>query len=122
LVVRLFLASSRRSGFRRRVSDVVGPPRWHGREFGVTKRLVIRLDEAEVKRQFPLADLVPDWFFRINEISNGGYKAEGTDLWGRQVSRSGSDPDVLLVECAKDAQRIIARLNERGGGRQPNRI
>ena len=80
----------------------------------MAKRLVARLDEAEVKRQFPLADLVPDWFFRVKEISNGGYKAEGTDLWGRQVSRSGSDPDVLLAECAKDAERIAAQLNERG--------
>ena len=80
----------------------------------MTKRSVTRLGEEEVERQFPLAELVPGWFFRVTEISNNGYKAEGTDLWGRQVSRSGSDPDVLLAECAKDAERIIASLNERG--------
>ena len=92
----------------------VGVQCLHDREIRVTKRLVNRLDEAETKRQFPLADLVPGWFFRVNEISNGGYKAGGADLWGRKVSRSGSDLDVLLAECAKDAERIIAQLNERG--------
>ncbi len=77
------------------------------------KRLVERLKEADVKSRFPLVDLVPEWFFRVREISNGGYRVEGTDLWGRQVSRSGSDPDALLTACAQDAERIIARLNER---------
>jgi hypothetical protein len=80
----------------------------------VTKRLVTRLDEAEVERQFPLADLVPGWFFRVTEVCNNGYKAEGIDLWGRQVSRSGSDPDFLLAQCAKDAEHVVAQLNERG--------
>ena len=76
------------------------------------KRLVERLKEAEVKNQVPLIDFVPGWFFRVREISNGGYKAEGTDLWGRQVSRSGGDPDALLAACAQDAERIVDQLNE----------
>jgi hypothetical protein len=72
----------------------------------MTDRHIKRKDAADVQDEFPIAGLVEGWFFRQREISNGGYVVEGTDLWGRTVSRQGGDPDALLSECAADAREI----------------
>ena len=69
-------------------------------------RPVRRKDLAAVRAEFPIAGVVDGWFFRSKEVSPGAYVVEGTDLWGRTVSRSGIDPDSLLAECAADARRI----------------
>ena len=77
------------------------------------KHRVTKLDEAAVRREFPLVGFVQGWFFRVKEESPGHYHAEGSDLWGRQVSRHGSDPDVALDGCYADARHIVAQV--RGG-------
>lgn len=59
---------------------------------------------------FPLADLLDGWFFRVTETSAGAYLAEGSDVWGRLVSRRGSDPDAILAECVRDAAAIAESL------------
>ena len=65
-------------------------------------------NKEQLKAKYPIADLVTGWFFRVEEISNGAYQAEGTDLNGRTVSCEGSDPDLLLQKCAQDAKEIKA--------------
>ena len=69
-------------------------------------RTVRRKDPAEVQNAFPIAGVVEGWFFRQTEVSPGAYLVEGTDLWGRMVSRLGGNPDELLSLCAADAKSV----------------
>ena len=75
-------------------------------------RSVRQKDPGEVQEMFPITGVVDGWFFRQSEVSAGAYVVEGTDLWGRMVSRAGGDPDELLTLCAADAKRI----NDEGRG------
>ena len=75
------------------------------------KQRIEKRSESEIRQDFPIAGGTPGWFFRIQEVSAGVYRAEGSDLWGRMVSRSGLDPDLLLVECERDARRIQDELS-----------
>jgi hypothetical protein len=63
---------------------------------------------------YPIKDLVDGWFFRIQEVSNGVYEVEGIDVWGRKVSRTGTESEIdeLLKACAVDAKQIQASLNK----------
>lgn len=74
---------------------------------------IVKMSEDEVKREYPISGLVAGWYFRQVEISNGGWEVSGTDLWGRQVSKQGSDPDILLQECVKFAQQINASVQDK---------
>jgi len=76
------------------------------------KQAVDKLSELVVRRDFPIADRVAGWFFRIHEVSAGAYRVDGTDLWGRTVSRTGTDPDALIIACEKDAKGIEAQVHE----------
>ena len=57
-------------------------------------------------RDFPIANKLEGWYFRIQERSAGVYIAEGKDLFGRQVSREGTDPDRTLAMCINDAKQM----------------
>ena len=48
---------------------------------------------------YPIRDLVDGWFLRVDEVSQGFYKVEGIDRWGRKVSRMGVDTEQLLCLC-----------------------
>lgn len=50
------------------------------------KRAVRKKTEAEVMAEYPMAGLLPGWYFRVRETSNQAWLAEGTDLWGHEVS------------------------------------
>ena len=76
----------------------------------MTKRPIRKLDAAEVKADFPIEGRAAGWYFRQQETSPGAYLVEGTDLFGRRVSRQGDDPEQLLKECAEDAARINKQL------------
>ena len=65
------------------------------------KKPISRRSDEEL-RAYPLTNIVDGWFFKINEISQGYYRVEGIDRWGRIVSRDGIDPDELLDACKKD--------------------
>jgi hypothetical protein len=78
------------------------------------KKSVEKLAEAAVRREFPIADLVPGWFFRSYEQSAGTYRVEGTDLWGRQVANIGTDEADLLKSCAAAAAEINRQLAAKG--------
>ena len=74
------------------------------------KKFVSKLDEAAVRREFPIADVVDGRFFRCREVSAGVYKTEGTDLWGRRVGTEGTNPEELLRDCAESARRIVQHV------------
>ena len=74
-------------------------------------RSLKRKDPIEVQEAFPITGVVEGWFFRQTEVSPYAYVVEGTDLWGRTVSRAGSDPDELLALCAADARQINDEAN-----------
>ena len=76
----------------------------------MTSQHIRRKAASAVRAEFPIADVMEGWFFRQREFSNWGYVVEGTDLWGRTVSRQGGDPDALLSECVADAQEIEAAI------------
>ena len=52
-------------------------------------------------------ELVEGWSFRIEEISSNVYKVDGIDKEGHRVSGYDIDPEKVLTQCVKDAQRII---------------
>jgi hypothetical protein len=74
-------------------------------------RVIEKLDEASVRREFPMAGLVDGWFFRCREVSAGVFQVEGTDLWGRRVGADGTDEERLLRECAESARSIQHRVD-----------
>lgn len=67
------------------------------------KQPVKKLSADEIQKSFPISDRLSDWFFRVRENSAGCCLAEGTDLWGRQVSHQGTDLDEVLRRCVEDA-------------------
>jgi hypothetical protein len=70
------------------------------------KKPVQLLSEAEALRDFPISGRTRGWYFRVNEISAGVYRVEGTDLRSRRVVRAGTDPELLLNECRVAATGI----------------
>ncbi len=72
------------------------------------KGSVRQRSEADTLREFPISNRTVGWYFRIEEVSAGVYRVEGTDLWNRRVSRTGTDPERLLSDCAADAATVVA--------------
>ena len=69
---------------------------------------------AEIAHAYPVGGRLDGWFFRRRETSNGAYTVEGTDLWGRTVSRQGGDPDQLHKQCIEDARHIQSDVDGSG--------
>ena len=63
------------------------------------KRMIDKLSESEVLKQYPIGGRFDGWYFRIKETSSNAWLAEGTDLWGRKVSCQGNEEVALLQEC-----------------------
>lgn len=70
------------------------------------KPSIKRASDEEMRRSYPISSRVPGWYFRTTEKSTGSYLVEGSDVWGRTVSRQGADPDQLLAECIVFANSI----------------
>jgi hypothetical protein len=49
---------------------------------------------------------LPGWSFEIEERSAGVYRVRGTDLAGRTVEITGTDPDTLLERCCAAAEAM----------------
>ena len=75
------------------------------------KKSVSQASDKRLLREFPLANVVPGWFFRVREISPGAYRVDGTDAWNRRVSRTGSDRDATLKLCEVDARAIQSQVD-----------
>jgi len=56
---------------------------------------------------FPLKGIVDGWSFRVDEISQGYYRIEGMDRFGRIISRDGINPEDLIKECKEDIKRLF---------------
>ena len=73
---------------------------------------VRRVSPEEIELAFPIFDRLEGWFFRAQEVSNGVWEVQGSDLFGRKVSRTGSDPDILLDRCTDDARAIATEVKK----------
>ncbi len=60
-----------------------------------------------MRREYPIADRLPRWYFRITETSGNAWLAEGSDIRGRTVSCEGSDPDEILTKCIQRATVLL---------------
>jgi len=70
------------------------------------KQQVQGRSRAELQADFTIANRLDGWFFRVDEIGpGGGYRAEGSDVYGRLVSFTGDDPDEVLERCVAAARR-----------------
>jgi hypothetical protein len=61
---------------------------------------------ADMLKEYPIEGKLPNWYFRIRETSASAWLVEGSDVWGRNVSRSGNDSEALLSACVNDAAEI----------------
>jgi hypothetical protein len=46
------------------------------------------------------------WVFEVEEVSANVYRVTGHDAQGRNVARTGTDPDALLAQCKQDAIEV----------------
>jgi hypothetical protein len=74
------------------------------------KSKIRQLDEEEIIRNYPITGKLNGWYFRSSETSPHTYTVEGTDKWGRKVSRIGENPDDLLKRCIEDAKQISEQI------------
>ena len=65
---------------------------------------------SEELSDYPITDLVDGWYFKVEEVTPGGYLVEGKDPWGRVVSRMGADPDILVNACRSDIKELFPDL------------
>ena len=73
----------------------------------MTKNPVRPLTREELLRRYPVEEAsVPGWAFRVQEVSASRFVVEGSDIYGRQVSREGTDAGALLRHCCADANAI----------------
>ena len=61
------------------------------------------------------------WTFDLREISAGAYRVTARDLRGHLVEASGENPDALLAEARRAAERIDAELAASGNDRAHRR-
>jgi len=58
-------------------------------------------------RKYPITGLVEGWYFRQEEVSAGCYVVEGSDAYGRAISRQTGDPEAALAECIAFAHAAV---------------
>jgi hypothetical protein len=68
------------------------------------------LDPVELAKEFPLANRMPNWFFRVSEMSAGAYQAEGISVWGNRVATQDTNPDRAVDRCVAMAQGIARTI------------
>jgi hypothetical protein len=75
---------------------------------------VISKSHEEMIQKFPISGLAKDWYFRVQEISNGIFRVEGSDIYGRTVSRAGTEIDSqkMLNDCVTYAKQIRTEANK----------
>jgi hypothetical protein len=70
------------------------------------RRSTATVSEAQLRRDYPIANLVEGWLFRQREVSAGCYVAEGRDRDGREVSGQPVAPEDALRKCVAYAQAL----------------
>jgi len=70
------------------------------------KKVIDKISKEFLENNFPIVGKVPGWYFRVKEVSNNVWEAEGIDDWGRKVSYTGDDPKQLIAKCELAALEI----------------
>ncbi len=69
------------------------------------KQTITPRSHNEMSRESPITGLVEGWYFWQREVSNGCYVVEGSDVYGRTISRqTTADPNAVLAECVAFAR------------------
>ena len=71
------------------------------------KRVVTPASHREMLRRYPITGLVEGWYFRQEEVSAGCYVVEGSDVYGRTISRQTGDPEAALAVCIVFARAAV---------------
>ena len=76
------------------------------------EKKIKKANPESVKKEYPITDLVENWFFCIKEISTNYYCIEGIDLYGRKIARMGSEVELdnLQKQCIEDAKSISDQI------------
>lgn len=61
-----------------------------------------------LRQAYPIDDRLPDWFFRLGEVANNVYRAEGIDLRGRTSTVVDTNDRRALDRCVEEARRTVA--------------
>jgi hypothetical protein len=70
------------------------------------KSEVQQLNPTKIVEDFPVTGIVEGWYFRLEEVPPGAWRADGTDLFGRRASYNSSDPVEALSKCKEYAVSI----------------
>lgn len=75
------------------------------RRTNINQKPITARSHEEMVREYPITGLVEGWYFRQREVSNGYYLVEGSDAFGRTISRpTAADPDAALAEIVAYAR------------------
>jgi hypothetical protein len=53
-----------------------------------------------------MTDITSGWVFEVEEISANVYRVTARDSLGRSLAKTGTDPDILLAECKREALEL----------------
>ncbi len=70
------------------------------------KKRISPKTKEELKKDYPIDDLLKGWYFKYWEASYGHFIVEGSDPYGRKVSCEGSDYEDILKKAVKLAEEI----------------
>ena len=68
------------------------------------------MNHQALVKNYPIADLVTGWYFRVTERSAGVWDVEGRDIYGRTITKAGVvDEQAALNECIAFARTTVAQ-------------
>ena len=72
------------------------------------KKTITPANHHEMIRKYPITGLVEGWYFRCDEVSASCFVVEGSDVYGRTISRQATgDPDAAMAECVAFARSCL---------------
>ena len=72
------------------------------------KKAITPASHHEMIRKYPITGLVEGWYFRQREVSASCYVVEGSDVYGRTVSRQATgEPDAAMADCVAFARSCL---------------
>ena len=74
------------------------------------KLQVNKISESELIKEYPIKGTSSGWFFKLTETSNGAWKVEGSDKWGRKVAMTGTNENELIELAEAEAASINEKI------------
>lgn len=69
---------------------------------------IVQISHEEMVRKYPLTGLVEGWYFRREQVSLGCWVVEGSDVFGRKVSRHEvGDHRPAMADCISLARQLV---------------